>query len=98
MRARPWWISGCAFAHRFAPVVEYRVWPMAHAARERLQLLLVEDLRDEAHVADDREPSLIGDRDPADSCPRCWSAKRPKYDEPRDVAFLRADPEDAAHG
>ena len=22
VRARPWWMSGCAFAHRFAPVVE----------------------------------------------------------------------------
>ncbi len=22
VRARPWWMSGCAFAQRFAPVVE----------------------------------------------------------------------------
>jgi hypothetical protein len=29
VRARPWWISGCAFAHRVEPVVEYRVCPIA---------------------------------------------------------------------
>ena len=28
-RVLPWWTMGCAFAHALAPVVEYRLWPIA---------------------------------------------------------------------
>jgi hypothetical protein len=49
-------------------------------ARERLQLLLVEDLRDEpmsrSAVSRPRSETAI----PADSWPRCWSAKSAKYE------------------
>ncbi len=33
-------------------------------AGQRLQLLLVEDVRDEPHLAQDRETTLVGHRDP----------------------------------
>ena len=40
------------------------MWPIADLARKRLQLLLVEDVGDETHLAQDREVPVVGDGDP----------------------------------
>ena len=75
-----------------APMVDQglRVRPLGGARRrvagvadrdlavQTAHLLLVEDLRDEAHVAEDGQIPSVRDGDPADSWPRCWSACSPK--------------------
>ena len=40
------------------------MWPIATSPGQRLQLLLVEDVRDEPHLAQDREAPAVGDGDP----------------------------------
>ena len=72
--------------------------PDGELARKGLELLLVEDLRHEAHVADDRQPSVVGDSDPGRLLTAMLEREEPEVREARDVALLRADPEDAAHG
>ena len=63
VRARPCWTSGCAFAQcvdagrRVARVADRDL------ARKACELLLVEDLRDEAHVAQHGQPACVGDGD-----------------------------------
>ena len=66
-------------------------------ARKRLQLLLVEDLRDEAHVADGREPPPLRDRDACGLLPAMLEREEAEVREPRDVPLLRADAEHATH-
>ena len=94
-----------------APVVDerLRVRPAVRAGRrvarvadrelagKRLQLLLVEDLRDEAHVADDRHPARVGHRDPRRLLPAVLEREQAEVRETRDVPLLRTDAEDPTH-
>ena len=72
--------------------------PDRGVAVQAAELLLVEDLRDEAHVAQHRQPAASETAMPADSWPRCCSAKRPKYVMRATSRCGRADAEHAAHG
>ena len=95
-----------------APVVDerLRVRPLVRAGRrvagvadgrlagERLQLLLVEDARDEAHLAQDRQVPALGDGDPCRLLPAVLECEQAEVREPRDVPLGRADPEHPAHG
>ena len=71
--------------------------PDRDLTRQRLQLLLVEDLRDETHVAHDREPAAVGDGDPGRLLTSMLEREQAEVREPRHVSLLRADAEDAAH-
>jgi hypothetical protein len=71
--------------------------PDRDVAGQRLQLLLVEDLRDEAHVAHRGEPPAVGDCDSRRLLAPVLEREEAEVGEPRHVAVLRADPEDAAH-
>ena len=71
--------------------------PDRDIAGERLQLLLVEDLRDEAHVAEHGQPAAVGDRDPRRLLAAVLEREEAEVAEPRDVALGGADAEDAAH-
>ena len=71
--------------------------PDRDVARERLQLLLVEHLGDEAHVAEHRQPAAVGDRDPRRLLAPVLEREEAEVREPRHVALGRADAEDAAH-
>ena len=64
---------------------------------QRVQLLLVEDLRDEPEVAERRQPPLLGDRDAGRLLPAVLEREEPEVREPRDVAVGRVHAEDAAH-
>jgi len=66
-------------------------------AGECLQLLLVEDLRDETHVAQHGQPAAVGDRDPCGLLATVLKREEPEVREPSHVALGRADTEDAAH-
>src|SRR5439155_25041097 len=66
-------------------------------SRQRVQLLLVEDLRDEAHVAYDREPPLVRDCDARRLLPTVLEGEEPEVGETRDVPVLGPDSEDPAH-
>jgi hypothetical protein len=66
-------------------------------ARKRLQLFLVEDLRDKAHVANDRQPPVVGDGDAGGLLPAVLEREEREIGDARDVALGRADAEDAAH-
>ena len=57
-----------------------------HVARERLQLLLVEDLRDQAQLAHRRDVSALAGRDPGGLLPAMLERVEPEVGEPRDVA------------
>ena len=71
--------------------------PDRHLAAEPVQLLLVEDLRDEAEVAQRGEASVLGNRDAGRLLAAVLERKQPEVREPRDVALGRVDAEDAAH-
>ena len=66
-------------------------------AAQAAQLLLVEDLRDEAEVAQRREPALVGDGDPRRLLAAVLEREEAEVGEPGDVAVVRVDAEDAAH-
>ena len=66
-------------------------------AGERLQLLLVEDLRDEAHVAQHGQPAAVGDGDSGRLLAAMLKREEAEVREPSHVALDRADAEDAAH-
>ena len=73
------------------------MWPIATCAAEPVQLLLVEDLRDEPEVAQHGQPAVLGDGDPGRLLAAVLQREQPEVGEPRDVAVGRADAEDAAH-
>ena len=70
---------------------------MASVAAQAAQLLLVEDLGDEAHVAQHRQAALVGDRDPGRLLAAVLEREEAEVRDARDVAVGRADAEDAAH-
>ena len=61
------------------------------------QLLLVEDLGDEAEVAQDRQAAGVGDRDPGGLLAAVLEGEEAEVGDARDIAAGRADAEDAAH-
>ena len=71
--------------------------PDRDLSRQRLQLLLVEHLRDEAHVAEHGQPAAVGDRDPGRLLAPVLEREEAEVGEPRHVALGGADAEDAAH-
>ena len=66
-------------------------------AGERLELLLVEDLGDEAHVAEDGETSFVGDRDARGLLAAVLQGEQPEVRETGHVPLLRPDAEDSTH-
>ena len=67
-------------------------------ARKRVQLLLVEHVRDEAHLAQHGEPALIRDRDARGLLAAVLEREQAEVRETRNVPLLRADAEDAHTG
>src|SRR5262249_36780395 len=61
------------------------------------QLLLVEDLRDEAHVAQRGDASLIGDGDAGRLLAAALQRDQAEVRDARDVAFGRANAEEPGH-
>ena len=66
-------------------------------AVQAAELLLVEDLRDEAHVAQHRQPAVVGDGDPGRLLAAVLQREEAEEGHARDVALGCADAEDAAH-
>ena len=66
-------------------------------AGQRLQLLLVEDLRHEPHVAQHGEPAALGDRDAGRLLAAVLQREEGEVREPRHIALDRPDSEDATH-
>ena len=71
--------------------------PDRKLAVQAAKLLLVEHLRDEAHVAQRRQAALVGDRDAGGLLAAVLQREQAEVRDPRDVAFGRADAEQAAH-
>ena len=67
-------------------------------AGKRLQLLFVEDLGDEPHVAEHRQAATLRDRDPCRFLAPVLQGEEREVREPRDVTVDRTDAEDATHG
>ena len=76
---------------RVARVADRRV------AVQAAQLLFVEDLGDEAHVAQHRQAAVVRDGDPGRLLAAVLEREEPEEGDARDVALRRADAEDAAH-
>ena len=72
--------------------------PDRELAVEPAEVLLVEDLRDEAHLAEHRQVAAVRDRDPRRLLAAVLERVQAEVREPRDVAVGCADAEDAAHG
>ena len=68
-----------------------------HLAGEAAELLLAEDLGDEAHVAKSGDTALVRDRDPGRLLAAVLQREEPEVREARDVAVGSVDAEDAAH-
>ena len=66
-------------------------------ALQALELALVEDLRDEAHVAHRGDVPAVGDGDPGGLLAAVLEREQAEEGDARDVALRRADAEDAAH-
>ena len=71
--------------------------PDRDLAGQRLQLLLVEDLGHEPHVAEHGEPAALGDGDPGRLLAAVLQREEGEVREPRHIALDRPDSEDAAH-
>ena len=71
--------------------------PDRHLAGERLQLLLVEDVRDEAHLAQNRQPPAVGNGDPCRLLAAVLQREETEVGEPRHVPVGRTDAEHPAH-
>ena len=71
--------------------------PDRDLAVETAELLLVEHLRDEAHVPEGRDAAAIGDGDSRRLLAAVLQRKEPEVRDARDVPLGRPDPEDAAH-
>jgi hypothetical protein len=67
-------------------------------AAEAAELLLVEDLRDEAEVAQGRQAPVLGDSDAGRLLATMLKGEEAEVREACDVAVGRVDAEDAAHG
>ena len=61
------------------------------------QRLLVEDLGDESELADGRQPSVLGDRDPRRLLAAVLEREQAEVRETGDVALVGPDSEDATH-
>jgi hypothetical protein len=72
--------------------------PDGELSGERLELLLVEDLGDETHVANDGQPPRVRDCDSRRFLAAVLEGEETEVRKTRDVALLRANPEDTAHG
>ena len=68
-----------------------------HLAAQAAQLLLGEDLRDEAHVAKHGQALAVGHRDAGRLLSAVLEREEGEVGEAGDVALGRVDPEDAAH-
>ena len=66
-------------------------------ARQRRELLLVEDLRDETHLAEHGDPPPSETAMPGGLLAAVLEREEPEVRETRDVALARVDAEDAAH-
>ena len=71
--------------------------PDGRAPGQGLQLALVEDLRDEPHVADGEHAAAVADGDARALLPAVLERVEREVGEPGDVAAGRVDAEDAAH-
>src|SRR5438105_384070 len=71
--------------------------PDRELAAQSSQLLLVEDLRDEAHVAQRSHAALIGDRDACGFLTAVLQREQAEVRDARDVSLGRPDAEEAAH-
>ena len=71
--------------------------PDRDLAGERRELLLVEDLRHEAHLAQHRDAPALGDGDPGGLLAAMLEREEPEVRQAGDVALAGADAEDAAH-
>ncbi len=71
--------------------------PDRDIALEPAQRLLREDLRDEAHVPEDGQAALVGDRDPRRFLAAVLKREEPEVRDACDIAIRRADAEHAAH-
>ena len=94
-----------------APVLDdrLRVRPLCRAGRrvarvadcdlalEAAQVLLVEDLGDEAHVAQDGEPAGVRDGDARGLLPAVLEREQPEEGDARHVALRGADAEHSTH-
>ena len=67
-------------------------------AVEAAQVLLREDLRDEPHVADHGQPTVVGHGDPGRLLPAVLERVEGEVRDASDVPPRRVDAEDAAHG
>jgi hypothetical protein len=61
------------------------------------EVLLVEHLRDEAHLTEHRQVTAVRDRDPSRLLAAVLERMQAEVREPGDVAVGCADAEDAAH-
>ena len=66
-------------------------------AGQRGELLLVEHLRDEPHLAERRDAAAVGDRDARGLLTAVLEREEAEVREPGDVPLVRPDAEDAAH-
>ena len=71
--------------------------PDRELALEPAEVLLVEDLRDEAHLAEHGQVAAVRDGDPGRLLAAVLERVQAEVREPGDVAVGRADAEDAAH-
>src|SRR5207302_1653877 len=71
--------------------------PDRRLAVEAAQFLLVEDLRDKAHVAEHGQPAVVGDRDPGRFLAAVLEREQAEVRDARDVPLRGADAEHAAH-
>ena len=68
-----------------------------HLAAQAVQLLLVEDLRDETEIAERGQAPVLGDRDAGRLLAAVLQREEAEVRESRDVALGGVDAEDAAH-
>jgi hypothetical protein len=66
-------------------------------ALQPAQVLLGEDLRDEAHVAQDGQPATVGDGDAGRFLPSVLKREQPEIRDAGNVTLRGANAEDAAH-
>ena len=71
--------------------------PDRELAAQSAELLLVEDLGDETHIPEGRQPPVVGDGDPRRLLAAVLQREEPEVGDPRDVPLGGADPEDSAH-
>src|SRR5439155_624257 len=71
--------------------------PDGDLSGQRVELLLVEDLRHEPHVPHDRESPSVRDSYPGRLLAAMLEREEPEVGEARDVTLLGADSEDPAH-